>query len=290
MIRAAKFAVVFGGIALSACAPRATSGPAPVAGPVSTTPAVDTAPPRVVLALNPAPSTYRVESRSVIFSAADATVPLDSILLSSTAQLRLRREPNGTVVISGIVDRLSVSSGLGSARQTQSLQSPYSMEWVQTGDSTQPPARPASTPCDQLEESARDLLLSILPALPDTVSRNATWRNSRSIESCRGGVTIRLVTASSAHAGNLDSARTARALPFESTAQISVNGNGAQGSTNIVLKGSGTMSSRYLFNLATGAVQSGTSEMQLQLDFDLGYRTDKLIQRTSRTITRINNP
>jgi hypothetical protein len=231
---------------------------------------------------------YQVESRTAVFSAGDTTTAIDSVTVSATATLRMRRGSRDRVELEGTVQSLTVSSGLGARRSMQTLQGPFTLSWSVTPDSAS--LVPVdTTSCDQLQETARDVLLSLFPPLPATVTGNQTWRGVTALRSCRGGVALSLTTSTNHAIGMIADARRTRELQVNVDGSTTISGSGTQGASTVNLRGRGNLESAYFLDLSDGAVRSATSRIVAQVEFDLGYRTENLVQRTTRSISRADS-
>lgn len=272
----------------AACGSRVARAPVGSAPPSDTTAAIrPSADARVAINISPSAASYRIESRSAVFALSDTLTPVDSVALNATATLRARRSPEGGIIVSGVVEQLSVTSGMNAAQSTQNLVAPFSLEWRLTGDSLIPPGRPAGDNCDQLEETARDVLVSLLPPLPESVAADQNWRYGQKLESCRSGLLLLLTSTSAVQVAAIADESSAGDVVLRSTGEITVSGRGTQGLTSVILNGTGSTRVTHRFNSSSGAIQSSRGESRLQLEFDLGYRTDRFVQYTIRTATRV---
>jgi hypothetical protein len=78
-----------------------------------------------------------------------------------------------------------------------------------------------------------------------------------------------------------------RLVTMQSEGTLTVAGSATQGAGTITLRGTGMSSTIYSFDTAAGVLRSTVTNSRTQIEFDLGYRTDRLIQRTTRTATRL---
>jgi hypothetical protein len=275
------FLILSGGCASSPRSPATTTTPAPPAE----RPAPTDAPLRVVL--DSSVMRYQVESRTVVFAATDTTAPLDSVLIAAQVSLIIRQNASGHIAISGTADRLTVTSGFGQAKTTQSLDSGFKLEWRIVGDTIRVSSQPATTSCDQLQETARDILVSVIPPLPETLVREQKWNSSSLLKSCRSGLMIDVQSRSRIQVANGSAPINRRQVTLRTDGTVTLSGGGQQGATSIVIRGSGTASGNYVLDLVDGSIRSVNTQGRTQIEFDVGYRTDRLIQRTARSITRL---
>jgi hypothetical protein len=229
---------------------------------------------------------YQAESRTVVYAASDTTVPLDSIILTARLTLNAWNASTG-VALAGTVERLTVTSGLGSAKSSQTLDGAFKLAWRAGPDSVFLAAQSVLPGCDQLQDTARDLLVSVFPSLPDGLSRNQSWRAMSNFKSCRAGLMIDVSSRNQIQVVSDAAPLNRRQVTVRSDATVGITGSGTQGASAVTLRGSGVVTATYLMDLADGVLRSATSQSNTRLEFDLGYRTDRLVQHTVRTITRV---
>jgi len=231
---------------------------------------------------------YRVESRTIVFATSDTTIPLDSILV--VAQIGVSAKHlivAGAILFSGTVEMLTVTSGLGASRSSQSLNGEFRMDWSTVADSLAFPGQPTRAGCDQLQETARDILVSVFPLLPGSLTPNQIWRSRGTLRSCRAGVVMEIASRSQIAVASGTGTLNRRQVSLRSDGTVSIGGSGTQGAGLVTVRGSGVHTSTYSLNLEEGILVSTTTQSRTQIEFDMGYRTDRLIQRTMRSISRI---
>ncbi len=229
---------------------------------------------------------YQAESRTAMFAASDTTVPLDSIVVTAQLSLSARNAPMG-IALSATVERLSVTTGLGAAKSSQTLAGEFKLAWSTVADSVFLEAQPARTGCDQLQETARDLLVSIFPPLPEFLSRDQSWRATSNSKSCRAGLILDVSSRSQLQVSLSAPPINRRQVTVRSAAILSIAGSGMQGASAVTVRGSGTLGTIFQLDLTDGVLRSAQTQGTIQIEFDLGYRTDRLVQSTRRLITRV---
>jgi hypothetical protein len=227
---------------------------------------------------------FQIDSRTALSSTTDTLVVLDSVIVSGTASLRARSSGSG-IEISATVERLRVTRGLGNEKTTESLDAPIRLNWVvaQDGITIQSP----SAGCDQLSETARDALTSAYPLFPGTVARGQVWGGAQSLQGCRAGIAFEVSATSQTSVSNFAEAARTSQLLLSSESQVEIRGAGKQGATDVRLRGTGTTTAIYHFALAPTSLRVSDTHSRVELEFDLGYRTDRVLQKTVRRIERI---
>jgi hypothetical protein len=272
----------------AACASRSTAPhPNVPAAPPVERPVVTTDVPMRV-AFDSSVWKYQVESRTAVFAITDTTTALDSILISAQLRVSMHDSPgDAQIALSGSVDRLLITSGLAAAKTIDSLPSGFRLDWRLANDSVVVPTGATQSGCDQLHETARDLLISILPPLPETMSRDQSWSTISTLKGCRAGLAVEVQTRNTVKVLSTAGPINKRQVMLESEGSTSLTGSGKQGTNSITLHGAGLSTTRYSLDLVDGFLRSTAAQSRTQIEFDMGYRTDRFIQRTTRTITRV---
>lgn len=274
-------------LVLSACSSARRSTPdvtpaAPVAAP---TPTRD--PNIVFLDFDAAPHRYRVESSTYLYSPTDSTTPIDSVRSTAVVVLTISNPPGDSMLFQGRVENLEVRSTDTTNAGLSRLENPYSLSWQVTNNRIGGAPRDGDS-CDQLEDVAHDLLTSILPVLPDSLVTAGSWRSNSELRSCRAGLMFTLTSEVQLTSGDFEELRQSRMLHVSGTSTLRLAGQGKQGASEVALRGNGRGSTTHVIDLRVGVLESSTSTSSMLLEFDLGYRTDRVIQKTTRSVTRIN--
>jgi hypothetical protein len=225
----------------------------------------------------------------VVVPASDTLAPpLDSIDMVATIRVTPRRHTDGSVELRGIVEGVTLTSGLGADRTTQSSSTPLDVVWRSAQDGVTIPA-PAGSECGSPVQSVRDMLTLIAPPLPQRVTGESSWSAALGTAGCRDSVSFSSSTdAAFRPEGAVAAARQLGRLTIVATGVTRVEGRGRLGVTNITLRGSGPVNASYVVDAATGQLQSASASSVIQLEFDLGYRTDRFVQKSVRTAARVN--
>lgn len=231
---------------------------------------------------------YRIESRTSITSQSDPnSTPIDSIIVLAEVSLGYELDSGGSLTVTGIVQRLTIATGLGTARTRTDSAINTSISWKWEGDSTVVLAggvRADTVACDRLEDTARELLLSMLPSLPARVANADRWRTATSYSSCRGGVVLQVASSGSVQPVDFPQARQTGRLSLQSQGNITVHGSGSQGATTVTVRGTGSTHATLELDLRGTGLVNGSSRTNLSVEFDLGYRTDRFTQNTVRRV------
>jgi hypothetical protein len=233
------------------------------------------------------PARYEIRSRTVVYAASDTLTPIDSIFVVATALIQPDEFSSGRLALTGTVDHLSVTAGLAAGRSTETLQTPFTLSWVVTPDSVTAPTRQPEAACDQLHETARDILVALIPPLPESIAATTRWSTESSLESCRAGLSFRVTATSALSPADFATAAQLRQLTITGQGVAALTGQGVQGATNMILKGTGSMAGEYVLSLVTGQLQSSRTRSDMRVEFDLGYRTDRFVQQTVREVRRL---
>jgi hypothetical protein len=243
----------------------------------------------LIFDVEPVTSAYRLESHTVVLPASDTlAAPLDSIVVRATARIVRRRLPDRRVELRAEFERVTVTSGLGADRTTQSSSTSFEFVWATARDGVTLPA-PQATECGSVHQSARDLVLFLTPPLPDTVADTSRWMATLNSSGCRDEFIYTGTANAVLHPqGSLAAARRDGHITIVSAGESRVEGQGRQGGTAIAMRGTGSLSASYSVEAVSGALRSATATSTMKLEFDLGYRTDRFVQKSVRTATRIN--
>jgi hypothetical protein len=281
-----KIAALIFSLTLAACAssPRQSPSPDPPSWPSAPTPADPNAP--LNISLNPSEGRYTVESRTVVFAQEDTLTPVDSVTVNATMLLTATRDSNSALRLQGTVERLAVSSGLGTEIETLALDAPFSMTWSFSSDGVAALNTDPRTECDQLRETARDLMLAFFPPVPRSAAPGEVWNSVTRTTSCRAGLDLELSTTTELSPMDLQTARTSRELIISAAGKQMMTGTGKQGASNVTLRGAGETRTVYMFDLTRSVLREAETHSLMLIEFDLGYRTDRLVQRTVRTVVR----
>jgi hypothetical protein len=235
---------------------------------------------------NSAPVRYRLESRTAIFSGADTATAIDSVVVSATLTATARRVSPGEVSFRGNIEAMTVTGGVGANRRSESLQAPVSLDWILAGDSVRIEQAPSDPGCDQIRDTARDLLIGSFPSVPDSVTRAQTWKRHSALRSCRGGYSIQVGSDQDLRVAS-GVERNSSQLSIRSESRLTVSGGGGQGPNAATIRGTGSSLGSYVVDPRSGAVLTSNTNATVRIEVDLGYRTDRFVQRSVRSLTRI---
>lgn len=154
----------------------------------------------------------------------------------------------------------------------------------------QPPAVGPGTPCDSPGVALPAALVlrarTLIPAVPESLTAGATWRDSSTTTGCRGPVLATATVHSTYRViGDTTTATGTPAVLVARADSLTATGEGAAGPHRILLRGTGTADADLLLDPAAGRLLSVSSQQHMLLDVTTSGRTSHFLQRSSTRAT-----
>lgn len=270
---AATLAAACGGGLAPGTAAAPTPGPAPAA-----------APPAASFAYAPGERQLLFESRATVRVASDTAAATDTVVTRIHATLRMA--PGAARrALTGTLDSATVSAIGAAAVATPPLAAPIEFHGTVEGGTVRvaipsDAATDCSSPAGAFLAVARDLL----PSLPARLVPGASWSETVTTTSCRGGVVLtttadhRYVVQDSIALDGRSAVRIARATTYR------VTGAGAQAGVPVQVQGDGTGEGELRVDVSAGELLTTTARSTLRLTFSGAGRTQSVVQEGVQTV------
>lgn len=294
-------------IALGACGrggPTPAPPPEPLPAPVAPLPAG-------TFAYSPGTFQVTLESRSVVRVAPDTSAERQGIVSGATAGSAPNTVPpgpgsdtvvtriraildlppgSGTLLLRGSVDSVTVQSLGGSTAGStqpdstprQPLTSPlFFTGTVDGGVVSIPPIPQLADDCSSPAGAYLAQATALLPSLPVPLAPGATWTDTTTNRSCRGGVALTTTAINSYSVAGESGATTTVAR----TTRYRLTGAGSQAGQQVSVSGEGSGSGELLVDVPGGRVLTTRGSATLRLTFEGAGRRQEVMQETEQRLT-----
>ena len=276
--------------ALVLCTFACASGGGTVAAPTPSGPAPRTLPPAAVLArpYSSSSPTYQILTTASVRAQEDTSALADTLEMSVLAHLEVERG-GSRLFISGSLDSFTVQ---GSGRLAANPPHVASDTIRFRGEATtlgrilvftaEQPAR-CESPDDALVAAVRDLIIP----LSDPVAAGATWSDTLTTVSCRGGIALTTTATRHYEVRGLTMHAGRQALELARATEMTIEGSGTQYGLGVSVTGDGKGSASLYLDPGGGGLLSSMSETMATLRFTGPRGVTTFTQLATQKVERV---
>lgn len=230
---------------------------------------------------------YDLRQTTIVTVGTDSLTRMDDTLITTGLLTYTFRSSSDTLMVTGVVDSLSVSSTREAGAPLRQLPVPVTVALHPGAVDSLPVPLDSTAPspsCDTMEDAARALARDVHLRIPRGIQPGQRWSDSTSAVICRGGIPMTATTRAIFEARNVQSRGNTTVVEVLRRSTLTLAGAGLQGSRRITVNGTGTSETIFSYDLRAGAFLEGAGQSTLRLRFDTVHQTEEVTQRSTSRI------